>query len=147
MNNEDKNVFSPDYYEVLTNPESNIIVNDIRFINNVLLTIDSKYEEYKSSLKRGIVNEQTFRGLDPQIGSQLYDELIEMMEEKKENLKKDIIVSGHLANISNKTNIRTAVVFYNNLKSSVSQQLDIAYSLIVSRLRNFYLRDTNNDQN
>lgn len=144
MNNQEKEVLSPNYYEILTNPESNIVVNDIRFINGVLLIIDSKYEEYKTSLKRAIVSEQSFRGLDPKIGSELYDQLLSLMEEKKEILKKDIIVSGHLANISNRTNIRTAIFFYNNLKSSVAQQLDLAYSLIVSRLRNFYLRDINN---
>jgi len=143
MNNQEREVLSPDYYEILTNPNSNVVVNDIRFINSVLLVIDSKYEEYKTSLKRAIVNEQAYRGLDPKIGTELYNELLSLMEEKKEILKKDIIVSGHLSNISNKTNIRTAVFFYNNLKSSVAQQLDLAYSLIVSRLRNFYLRDIN----
>lgn len=141
MTEEKKEVLSPDYYEILTNPSSNVLINDIRFINSVLITIDNKYEEYKTALKRAITNEQAYRGLDPKIGTELYNKLLLIMENKKEILKKDIIVSGHLSNISKKTNIRTAVYFYNNLKTTVEQQLDIAYSLMVTRLRTFYSRN------
>lgn len=141
MTQEYKEVLSPDFYEILTNPESKVIINDIRFINPVLLSIDNKYEEYKIELRRAISNEQEYRGLDPAIGSELYSKLLVIMEQKKETLKKDIIVSGHLSNISKKTNIRTAVMFYRNLRFSVGQQLDLAYSLIVSRIKTFYTRN------
>lgn len=141
MTQENKEVLSPDFYAILTNPDSKVIINDIRFINPVLLAIDSKYEEYKIALRRAISNEQQYKGLDPAIGTELYDKLLVMMEQKKETLKKDIIVSGHLSNISKKTNIRTAVVFYRNLRFTVGQQLDLAYSLIISRLKTFYTRN------
>lgn len=136
-----KEVLSPDYYAILTDPNSNVIVNDIRFIKGVLIIIDNKYEAFKIDLKKAIVKEQTYKGLDKKIGDDLYSELVKQAEAQKEQLKKDIIVSGHMANISNKTTIRTAVIFYNNLKSTVAQQLELAFSLIISRLRTFYLRD------
>lgn len=136
-----KEVLSPDYYAVLTDPNSKIIVNDIRFTKNVLLVIDNKYEAFKIELKKAIVKEQAYNGLNKEVGDALYTKLIASAELQKEKLKKDIIVSGHLANISNKTTVRTAVLFYNNLKSTVAQQLELAFSLIISRLKSFYLRD------
>lgn len=136
-----KEVLSPDYYAVLTDPNSKIIVNDIRFTKNVLLVIDNKYEAFKIELKKAIVKEQVHNALNKEVGDALYTKLIASAELQKEKLKKDIIVSGHLANISNKTTVRTAVLFYNNLKSTVAQQLELAFSLIISRLKSFYLRD------
>lgn len=136
-----KEVLSPDYYAVLTDPNSQVIVNDIRFTKNILLVIDNKYEAFKIELKKAIVKEQVYNGLNKEVGDGLYAKLIESAEIQKEKLKKDIIVSGHLANISKKTTVRTATLFYNNLKSTVAQQLELAFSLIISRLKSFYLRD------
>lgn len=139
-----KEVLSPDYYAIISDPNSNVIVNDIRFTRSILLVIDSKYNAFQIELRKAIVKEQAYNGLNKEIGDELYNKLIESAELQKEKLKKDIIVSGHLANISNKTTIRTATIFYNSLKSTVSQQLELAFSLIISRLKSFYLRDINN---
>lgn len=139
-----KEVLSPDYYAIISDPNSGVIVNDIRFTRSILLVIDSKYNAFQTELKKAIVKEQAYNGLNKDIGDELYSKLIESAELQKEKLKKDIIVSGHLANISNKTTVRTATIFYNNLKSTVAQQLELAFSLIISRLKSFYLRDINN---
>lgn len=137
-----KEIFSPDYYALLTDPNSNVIVNDIRFTKNILAFIDQKYEEYKGILKAALIKEQKYMGMDQAMADEIYNELLLIMDEKKEILKKNIIVLGHVSNISNKSTVRTAVLFYQNLKSIVSQQLDIAYSLITTRLKN--LRDNYN---
>lgn len=139
-----KEVLCPDYYEILTNPNSKVIINDFRFISGILTLVDDKYVAYQAELKKAIIKEEMSFNLDVNVGTKLYNELLKLMEIKKEKLKKDLIVSAHLSNISKKTTIRTAVIFYQNLKTSISQQLDIAFSLITSRLRTFYLRDTNN---
>lgn len=144
MQNKKEEVLSPDYYAILTDPNTNVIINDIRFIQGVLTVIDNKYITFVENLKKAIVKEQAFNNLDKVLGDQLYRELIATAEKQKEKLKKDIIVSGHLANISNKTTIRTAVLFYRDLRTTVSQQLDLAFSLIISRLRTLYLKDMNN---
>lgn len=141
MTNDNKEVLSPDYYAILTDPNSQVVVNDIRFIRGVLIVIDNKYTEYKTSINKAILYNQTYYSLDPKKSKEILDKLSQIMDLKKEKLKKDIIVSGHLANISSRSNIRTAIFFYNNLKNSISQQLDLAFSLIISRLKNLSNQD------
>lgn len=140
MDNQDQ-VYSLDYYALLTDPKLNIEINDIQHISYVLNSIDIVYKKYDNELRIAILHEVAYRGLNKDIGKELYDSLLNMMKEEKDNLKKEIIVSGHLSNITNRTTVRTATIFYQNLKKTVEQQLDIAFSLIVSRLKNFYIRE------
>lgn len=115
-------------YDQITN------LNDYYHFKIILDHVDSIFSDIKNKLINYIATRKTSKNIDLTQADDVNRELLNILEQYRSEYKKKISILSHISDIEGKTNVKTANVFYENLKVFITNELYKTYGLLIRYL-------------
>jgi hypothetical protein len=111
-----------------SNPD---LLNDSYFIKQLIVLIDNNFNDISTKITNHIATRQNKKTIDYDTGTLLLDNSLAVLEEYRTTYKLQISTISHISDIQYKSNMKTAIIFYDNLKGFITNEIYKMYILTI----------------
>jgi hypothetical protein len=109
------------------------LLNDQDFIRQAHIRIDRDLDNIKSKVITAIAI-QTNKTQKLEFRDLVIDELESLIEKFRADLKHGVAVLSHLSDITNKTNLATAMQWYTNINEKITNELYQVLNILLNKI-------------
>jgi hypothetical protein len=109
------------------------LLNDSTFIARIHTRIDTNIEDIRQKLINAIAT-QTNKTQQIEFRDILIEEMNILLEDFKIEFKKGIAILSHLSDIENKTNLTTALNWYNSINEKITNELYQVLTILTNKI-------------